>query len=257
MNAEQAYTDNAVVLICMGDLNQNANLLELAVQSLRLKSGFEDDIIVFTDFDRKFTREDELNIRRVVVNETVNNDPKNFRLFMDNFYDFSQHKKIIYMDFDILVLKNISKAFNFIKDNAVYFTYAPVFPWHDLPFGTAGYIMDYQESNIVKGSPTGICSGIFGIQTKALSNLLEKWRQILKVTRTNNDQHALNEAIVKEVVKGVAYPNEWISYPFQVRVDAHDRRLFDGQRDYIFYHFNPANNQVKLNMMTQYMNSVS
>jgi hypothetical protein len=237
----------------MHDQNYNADLLELALVSLRQKSRYKDSIVVFTNFKRKFKDEDSLNITRVVVDEHVTKDPRNFRIYMNQFYDFSQHKKIIYLDFDILVLKNVNRAFSHIRGDEIYYTYAPVFPWTDNAFMTKGYIESYRNSNAVKGSTTGICSGVFGIRTKNLDGLLSLWRKTLEATPSDNDQHALNELIIKDTIQASPYPNEWIAYPFQVKQDSDDNRIFTGNKDFIFYHFNPTNNQTKLQMMTEYL----
>jgi alpha-N-acetylglucosamine transferase len=253
MSSGKSCTDNAIVFVCLHDSNQNADLLELAIISLRGKAGYKDDIIVFTDFDRKLRNQEGMRITRVLVEMGVTKDPKNFRICMNQFYDFGQHRKIIYLDFDILVLRNVNRVFSYIRGDEIYFTYAPVYSWTDSAFMAGGYIRQYRDSEIVMGSPTGICSGIFGIRTKALDKLLASWQQMLQATPTDNDQHALNELIVKGMVKGVALPNEWVSYPYQVRQDADDRRVFNKPRDYIFYHFNPVSNQVKFRMMSEYL----
>jgi len=242
-----------VVLVCLQDRNFNAELLEFALHSLRECAGYRGDIVVFSDFTRKLRGEDTLDITRVHVDRYPSQDPRNFRIYMDDYYDFSVHRKLIYLDFDILVLKNINKAFNFIKDNALYYTYAPVFPWTSNAFMAGAYIEQYRNTRVVRNSTTGICSGIFGVQTAMLSDLLRLWREVLMRTPTNNDQHALNEVIVKGMIKAYQYPNEWVSYPVQVRSDSDDKRAFTGKKDYIFHHFNPVENQVKYQMMNEYM----
>ena len=253
MNADRKFTNNVIALVCMHDRDNNAELLELALASLRRKSRYKDDIIVFTDFDRKLKDEDELAITRVVVEPGITEDPRNFRIYMNRFYDFSRHKKLIYMDFDILVLKNVNRAFSHMRADDVYFTYAPVFPWKNEAFMAGSYINGYLDKDIVKGSVTGICSGIFGLRTQGLENLLDHWQQVLQSTPTDNDQHALNEVLIKGMVGGQPFPNEWVAYPFQVRQDSDDRRVFGKKKDFIFYHFNPTNNSVKLRMMTDYL----
>lgn len=253
MKPGRTSTNNAVVLVCIHDRNYNADLLELAVISLRKKSRYRDDIVVFTDFDRKLKNEEELAITRVVVDAGVTRDPRNFRIYMNRFYDFSRHKKIIYMDFDILVLKNVNRVFSFIRSDDIYFTYAPVFPWKHTAFMAGSYIDSYLDRDIVKGSVTGICSGIFGLRTKGLDALLDQWRHVLELTPTDNDQHALNELLIKGMVDSQPFPNEWVAYPFQVRRDQDDRRAFKKDKDFIFYHFNPTSNNVKLMMMTEYL----
>jgi len=253
MNMDRKYTNNVIVLVCMHDRDNNAELLELALVSLRGKSRYKDDIVVFTDFDRKLKDEDELWITRVIVEPGVTEDPRNFRIHMNRFYDFSRHKKLVYMDFDILVLKNINRVFSYIRTNDIYFTYAPVFPWKNEAFMTGSYIDGYLDKDIVKGSATGICSGIFGLRTQGLDNLLGNWQRVLQGTPTDNDQHALNEVLIKDMVSSQPFPNEWVAYPFQVRQDSDDRRVFGKKRDFIFYHFNPTNNLEKLRMMTDYL----
>lgn len=252
MSQGNKYTNNAIVLVCMQDRDNNADLLELALLSLRNKSKYKDNIVVFTDFERKLNKENELSITRVLVDANVTRDPRNFRIHMNRFYDFSKHKKIIYMDFDILVLKNVNRVFSYIRSDDVYFTYAPVFPWENTAFMAGGYIEDFRDCEIVKGSVTGICSGIFGIKSQGLDNFLKLWQIMLQSTPTDNDQHALNEVIVKGMVGGKPFPNEWVAYPFQVRQDSDDRRSFAKNKDFIFYHFNPTSNQVKLGMMVDY-----
>ena len=253
MNNEIKYTNNVIVLVCMHDRDNNVELLELALVSLRRKSKYKDDIVVFTDFDRKLKYEDELAITRVIVDKGVTEDPRNFRIHMNRFYDFSRHKKLVYMDFDILVLKNVNRVFSYIRTNDLYFTYAPVFPWKNEAFMTGSYIDGYLDKEIVKGSATGICSGIFGLRTQGLDDLLDHWQRVLQSTPTDNDQHALNEVLIKGMVGSQAFPNEWVAYPFQVRQDSDDRRGFGKPRDFIFYHFNPTNNLEKLRMMTDYL----
>jgi hypothetical protein len=242
-----------VVLVCLQDTNFNAELLELALHSLRQCASYRGDIVVFTDFTRKLRGEEALDITRIHVDRYPSEDPRNFRIYMDDYYDFSVHKKLIYIDFDILVLKNINKAFNFIKDNAVYYTYAPVFPWISEAFNAGSYIEQYKNTPVVTSSITGICSGIFGVPTSMLTELLKVWREVLGRTPSNNDQHALNEVIVKGMVKARPFPNEWVSYPVQVRNESDDRRVFAKKKDYIFYHFNPVENRVKNQMMNEYM----
>ena len=253
MSSGTTSSDNAIVFVCLNDRDQNADLLELAITSLRRKSGYKDDIVVFTDFDRKLRNEDALRITRVLVEKGVSSDPKNFRIYMNRFYDFDRHKKIIYLDFDILVLKNVNRVFSYIRGEEIYFTYAPVYSWTDSAFMAGSYIDQCRDSEIVMASPTGICSGIFGMRTKSLDKLLDIWQQRLQAIPTDNDQHALNELIVKGMVKGIALPNEWVSYPYQVRKDSDDRRVFNKPRNFIFYHFNPISNSVKFRMMSDYL----
>jgi len=248
-----ANSKHVVVLVCLQDRNFNAELLELALHSLRKRAGYRGDIVVFTDFTRRLKGEDELAITRIHVDSYPSRDPRNFRIYMDDYYDFSAHKKLIYMDFDILVLENINRVFNYIKDNAVYFTYAPVFPWTSEAFMAGSYIDQYRNTAVVRNSVTGICSGIFGVRTSVLGGLLRLWREVLARTPTDNDQHALNEVIVKGMVKACPFPNEWVSYPVQVRRESDDRRTFAKKKDYVFYHFNPVDNQVKYQMMNEYM----
>ena len=249
----ESASNHVVVLVCLYDGNFNAELLELALHSLRKCAGFKGDIVVFTDFTRPLKGEDELAITRIHVDRYPSEDPRNFRIYMDDYYDFGGHKKLIYMDFDILVLKNITKAFNFIKDESVYFTYAPVFSWEQGAFMAGGYIDQYRNTPVVKGSPTGICSGIFGVRIDRLGPLLARWREVLARTPTNNDQHALNEILVKGMLRARPFPNEWVSYPVQVRSEADDRRIFKKKKDFIFYHFNPVGNDVKYRMMREYL----
>lgn len=242
-----------VVLVCLQDRDFNAELLEFALRSLRQCAGYRDDIVVFSDFTRKLRGEDTLNITRVHVDSYPSQDPRNFRIYMDEYYDFSAHKKLIYLDFDILVLKNINRAFNHIKDNAVYYTYAPVFPWTAEAFMAGGYIDQFKHTAVVRNSITGICSGIFGVRTGMLGALLNLWREVLMRTPSNNDQHALNEIIVKGMIKAHPFPNEWVSYPVQVRRESDDKRVFTKKKDYVFYHFNPVENRIKYQMMAEYM----
>ena len=246
-------TRNVIVFTCINDRDLNADLLELAITSLRGKGGYRDDIVVFTDFDRKLRNEDVLRITRVVVDRVVTTDPKNFRIYMNRFYDFSRHRKMIYLDFDILTLRNVNRVFSFMRGDEVHFTYAPVFGWTDTAFMAGSYVDQYRDSAVVAASPTGICSGIFGIRTDGLDALLEIWQRTLAATPTGNDQHALNEIIVRGMVRAAAFPNEWVAYPYQVRKDDDDRRVFHKPRDFIFYHFNPVNNQVKFGMMSEYL----
>lgn len=242
-----------VVLVCLQDRNFNAELLELALHSLRYRGSYRGDIVVFTDFARPLRGEDELDITRVHVDHYPSEDPRNFRIYMDQYYDFSVHRKLIYMDFDILVMKNINKAFNAIREKAVYFTYAPVFPWAHEAFMAGDYVSEYRDSAIVKGSVTGICSGIVGLPVELLGNLLKVWREVLERTPSDNDQHALNEVLVKGMINARAFQNEWVAYPVQVRQDTDDRRAFSARKEPIFLHFNPVDNAVKFQMMSQYM----
>ncbi|HFD80772.1 MAG TPA: hypothetical protein ENK05_10345 [Gammaproteobacteria bacterium] len=245
--------NNVVVFVCLQDRNLNVELLELALHSLRGSAGYQGDIVVFTDFHRRLKGEDGLSLRRIHVDRYPSQDPRNFRIYMDDFYDFSVHQNLVYLDFDILVLKDIEPAFSCIRDDAIHFTYAPVFPWASEAFMAGPYLGQYRNSPVVKGSLTGICSGIFGIRTTALGRLLRVWREVLARTPSNNDQHALNELIVKGMVEARPYPNEWVSYPVQVRQESDDRRVFSGERDFIFYHFNPVANQVKYRLMREYL----
>ncbi|MFQ5642941.1 MAG: hypothetical protein ACE5FQ_04490 [Thiogranum sp.] len=91
------------------------------------------------------------------------------------------------------------------------------------------------------------------MQTGMLGDLLKEWRGVLRRTPTNNDQHALNEVIVKGMIKAYPFPNEWVSYPVQVRRESDDRRVFTKKKDFIFYHFNPVENRVKYQMMSEIM----
>lgn len=76
MSSGKSCTNNAIVFVCLHDSNQNADLLELAVTSLRRKAGYKDEIIVFTDFDRKLRNEEGMGITRVLVEMGVTRDPK-------------------------------------------------------------------------------------------------------------------------------------------------------------------------------------
>lgn len=248
-----SISKNVIVFVCLQDINFNAELLELALQSIRTRANYKGDIVVFSDFPRKLRGEDTLDITRINVDRYPSQDPRNFRIYMNDYYDFSVHKKLIYLDFDILALKNINRVFNFIKDKAVYFTYAPVFPWISEAFMAGEYIGEYRHTEVASKSNTGICSGIFGVQTGMLGELLGLWREVLQRTPTNNDQHALNEVLVKGMIKARAFPNEWVSYPVQVRLEADDKRIFTKKKDFIFYHFNPVENRVKFHMMNEFM----
>ena len=245
---------NAIVLVCLTDSNYNAELLELSLISIRKKARFKGDIIVFTDFTRPLNGEEDYAITRVHIDKLPSEDPRNFRIYMNEYYDFSKHKKIIYIDFDILVMSNINRVFDQIKTDAIYFTYAPYFEWHDDAFTAGSYIDDYRNTTIVKNSITGICSGIFGIRTHMLDNLLKIWRKVLEDTPTDNDQHALNEVIVKGMFKAISYPNEWVSYPLQIRNESDDRRVFKKNKHFIFYHYNPYSNETKFQEMSRHLN---
>ena len=244
---------NVVVLVCLQDRNFNVELLELALLSLRRRANYTGDIVVFSDFNRKLRDEAALDITRIHVDRYPSQDPRNFRIYMDDYYDFSVHRKLVYIDFDILVLRNINRVFNAIKDKAVYYTYAPVFTWTSEAFMAGHYIDRFRNTPVVRNSVTGICSGIFGVPTAVLGELLEIWRKVLEQTPTNNDQHALNEVIVRGMVKAHPFRNEWVAYPVQVRRESDDNRVFSGKKDYIFYHFNPVENRIKYQMMSEYM----
>ncbi len=239
---------NLVVLICLGDKNHNVDLTLLSLQSIRRVSGFDGDVLLFTDFDRDIESLNKLQVKRVVVPAGAIEDPRNFRIYMHQYYDFAQHETILYMDFDILVLKGLAPVFRKIESNHVYFCYAPKQPWDNYDaFGANEYIAKYMKSPIVSASPTGICSGVFGIKSRKLKSMLKSWEKVLAKTPSNNDQHAFNSLLVKQGYPCRPLPNEWFEYPMQ-KPDARELRSRD---HFIFYHYNPVPNHMKLARMSE------
>ena len=244
--------ENLVVLICLGDKNFNVDLTVLSLKSIREVSGYQGDILLFTDFDREVPELASLNIKRLVVPADSIDDPRNFRIYMHRFYDFSQHEKILYMDFDILVLKKLEAVFKRIEKDKVYYCYAPKMPWDNFDaFGANAYIDKYAKSPVAAISPTGVCSGVFGISSKHLLKLLKKWGKVLDKTESNNDQHAFNELLVKGGFPCQPLPNEWFEYPLQKP----DARALRSQDHFVFYHYNPVSNPIKLKHMTDDFNA--
>lgn len=254
--------ENLLVLICLGDKNANVDLTILSLRSVREVAKYEGDILLYTDFDREIPVLEQLGVNRLVVPPDSIDDPRNFRIYMNRYYDFSQHKRILYMDFDILVLKKLEPVFKKIEKDKVYYCYAPKMPWDNWDaFGANEYIDKYRKSPVVKISPTGICSGVFGITSAALPKLFKKWAKVLDKTDSKNDQHAFNELLVKGGYPCQPLPNEWFDYPLQ-KPDARNLR---SNSHFVFYHYNPVSNPVKLRHMstdfesalTAYKNSVS
>lgn len=239
--------ENLVVLICLGDKNFNVDLTLLSLRSIREVAKYDGDILLFTDFDKSISELSELKVKRVVVSPDAIDDPRNFRIYMHNFYDFAQHQKILYMDFDILALKKLEAVFKRITKDKVYYCYAPKMPWDTWDaFGANDYLDKYQRSPVIKMSPTGICSGVFAINSKTLLSLLKKWAKVLDKTVANNDQHAFNELLVKGWFPCQPLPNEWFEYPLQKP----DARNLQSQEHFIFYHYNPVSNPIKLKHMS-------
>ena len=241
--------ENLIVLICLGDKNFNLDLTMLSLKSLRNIAKYSGDILLFTDFDKPIDGMSELDVERCVVPSDSIADPRNFRIYMHRYYDFSHHKKILYMDFDILALQKIDVVFKKIESEKVYYCYAPKMPWdnYDAFGATSEYINKYQNSPVVRASATGICSGVFGIQSKDLLKLLKKWAKVLDNTDSNNDQHAFNELLVKGRFPCQPLPNEWFEYPLQKP----DARKLRSQEHFIFYHYNPVSNATKIKHMTE------
>jgi len=239
--------ENVIVLICLGDRNFNVDLTLLSLRSIREVAGYQGDIVLFTDFSREIPELVSLNVNRMVVTPDGIKDPRNFRIYMHNYYDFGQHDRILYMDFDILVLKKLDSVFKRISGDRVYYCYAPLRPWDNYDaFGANKYIERYGNSPVVRVSPTGVCSGVFGIQSGALVKLLKRWSKVLDNTPSKNDQHAFNELLVKGGYPCQPFPNEWFEYPLQKP----DARKLKSQDQFIFYHYNPVPNPVKLKHMT-------
>lgn len=239
---------NLIVLICLGDKNYNVDLTVLSITSIREVARYTGGIVLFTDFDREIPQLATMDIERVVVPSDSIDDPRNFRIYMHNYYDFSQHENILYMDFDILVLKKIDSVFKKLEKDLVYYCYAPKMPWeNDDAFGASGYIEKFRKSPVAKVSPTGICSGVFAIKSKYLTKLLKKWGKVLSKTASNNDQHAFNELLVKGSYPCRPLPNEWFEYPLQKP----DVRKLRSQDHFVFYHYNPVSNPIKLKHMQE------
>lgn len=238
---------NLIVLICLGDKNYNVDLTLLSLRSIRKVAKFDGSILLFTDFDRDIDGLAELNIDRIVIPQDSIDDPRNFRIYMHQYYDFGKHEKILYMDFDILVLKKLDFVFKKVESDAVHYCYAPKMPWTDYDaFGANGYIERYLKTPIVKASPTGICSGVFCIKSSRLKQLLKKWEKVLGKTPSNNDQHAFNSLLVKQGFPCKPFPNEWFEYPMQKP----DARSLRSAEHFIFYHYNPVPNSKKYERMS-------
>ena len=119
-------------------------------------------------------------------------------------------------------------------------------PWDNYDaFGANEYIEKFRTAPVVKISPTGICSGVFGIQTRYLTKMLKKWGKVLDKTASNNDQHAFNEMLVKGGYPCRPLPNEWFEYPLQKP----DARALRSSEHFVFYHYNPVSNPRKLASM--------
>jgi hypothetical protein len=245
--------ENLVVLICLGDKNFNIDLTLLSLRSIRQVSKYDGDILLFTDFDKDIPELSSLKVNRLVVSPDSIDDPRNFRIYMHKYYDFSQHERIVYMDFDILVMKKLDAVFKKIQKDRVFYCYAPKMPWDNWDaFGANDYIAKYRQAPVVKISPTGICSGVFGISSKYLLKLLKKWAKVLDKTASQNDQHAFNELLVKGGYPCQPFPNEWFEYPLQKP----DARKLRSKEHFIFYHYNPVSNPMKLKHMTADLNEV-
>ena len=273
---------NVVVFTCLLTNKLNRKLTELAIQSLRIRSGFKGDIVLFTDHNgwfgvesydiimvpiRDFYKELETQGWKIPLKYVYSST---FRVFIKDFFDFSVYDKLIYLDYDVLTLQDCRKAFDFITDDSFYFTYAARKEWivdnargkqepgyrgpfvsRDFDFGP------YNNTKVVKDSVTGICAGIFGIKTEMLDTILNIWKNYLKEFTDNgtelSNQQALNQLILMERIKGKAFPNEWINYPLTPVIDCIDKRTLNTTDNFIFHHFNPGSLEIKLLNMQRFL----
>jgi len=251
-------------------------MTRLCILSLREKAGYTGDIVIFTDGVHFFDDIPQTNLNIVHINgvEKIRQIPgfancpeylcaQKFRVFMTDHYNFKAYEKLIYIDYDVLVSRNISTVFDYISTSSVYFTYAAQAHWIDKyqkpygqqsPYISSNFKLDTCiNSNIFTNSTTGICSGIFGIKTDQMGALFSSWRKriIQNVAQGIyiNDQFPFNELLLEADVHGEPFPDEWIDYPLLPIIKLDDLRNLESTEKYIFHHFNPCKAETKIHYM--------
>jgi len=284
---------NCIVFVCFFSDKINRKLTRLSIESIIKNSDNKTDIILFTDFEGDFSLSAK-NVKIIIVkdfpqkSQTLKLKKKFklyfFRIFICDYFDFSQYLKILYLDYDIMAEKSILPFFEFISDDSFYISYAARREWEIDSNGkkinneynpfTADWFdcSQYMNSRIFKESNTGVCSGIFGSKGKSLPRHLEIWKQYaLKYHSSGldlNGQHALNHLLIMDKINFRAFPDEWINYPFSPSLNENqksgiinfensifrhsEKRNLKTQDEFIINHFNPGNNITKLKYMLEF-----
>ncbi len=264
----ESSENNVIALICLATDRHKQGMIRLVVKSIREKGGFSGDIVLFSDTpdppvrDPRLvpvhvTRFDGIPCYDTEITPPYRFPPTFFKPFMGLYHDFSRYRRLLYMDFDVLVGAPLGPVFDFMETKeTLHFSYAARRCWEDAGanFLSPGFDLDkHRDSDVFRSSNTGVCAGIFGLGVTSMEKIFKPWRRrIRKLVEEGlpiGDQIPLNELLLMGTVKGKGFPHEWVDYPFTPMTPYREMRPLKSEDGFIFHHFNPGAARTKLNYM--------
>ncbi len=207
-------------LMVIGDVEERLLLAaRWCVTSLRRFGRYEDEILIITDKDPSvFCPEVRRDARILFIPEERLWDPSHGRKGYDrylaartripHFIDVENYENILYLDCDVLVIKEVAHIF----DCGDYFRYSREFQ----PMSAPMFNSCLTEAELMKARwVRGINSGIFCAPGHSFAECMNKWNEEIDSCPGGfgYDQPALNALVLRARIRSRALPAFSVAYP--------------------------------------------
>jgi len=174
-----------------------SKLTNYSIKTLLTKGKYEGDILVLGD--DYFIDNNEHNVKVIdITNSNVH--PQHIRYLCGNLIDLKDYDKIIYIDSDIEVLRNVYPLL--ILESGLNYTEEDYHTHLDFGFGlpASSYYFTEEEFELYKNEKI-INSGFFCIDVFYFKKLIEIWKTISerKTAVQSSDQAAFNLIVLKKI----------------------------------------------------------
>ena len=193
---------------------------QLTIDSL-IKTGYDGDIIVLveTPYEFKGAKSVPMNIK----GWKHKYDPHMCRARLHHFIDVSSYDVILYLDTDVIVLKNLDDVFNTIKANNCFTVFNAPTRLHNL-----WHIATMNKDDVIKfvnKKTPSICSGIYGLPSSIVKEVFDSWLSIFdeKIKHSELfvcDQNILCELLYTNKLEYKLFPIDWLFYPKYNKIES-------------------------------------
>jgi len=248
---------NLVFLACrLGDNSAiYKQMLNTCVESLRTKGKFFGDIVVlknteenllkptYADYVHEFCVSGEESFG-FGNHELARAKGKHFKFILHHFIDCSKYDNILYLDIDIIAIRNINRMFCSEGNKLMYAVEEA-----SMSSDSFNHFLD-EESMQKAALLKGVNSGTFCIPGAKYELFSETWKQHLSLPVINPgyewDQPALNVLVLRNEFPCEAYHHQTVYFPLLYSHNYGDET--------VLYHFNSKGQKEKdFNVMRSYL----
>ena len=248
---------NLVFLACR--LGDNAaiyrKMLNTCVESLRTKGKFFGDIVVLKNVEEEllqptyadYVHEYYVDGREAFDfkdHEVARAKGKHFKFILHHYIDCSKYDNILYLDIDIIAIRNINRMFCSDGTKLMYAV-------EDAPMSSDSFNHFIDEESMVQAAELkGVNSGTFCVPGEKYAEFSEAWKKNLSLPVLNPgyewDQPALNMVVPRNEFPCEAYHGKTVYFPLLYSYNYGDETLL--------YHFNSKGQKEKdFNVMRSYL----